>query len=67
MGISEGLPKTGYIKMIDIWTIFALSYPFSVIALYTALEVYIIHTSRSESFNSSVSPLDTEGKAKLSF
>ena len=39
MGISEGLPKTGYIKMIDIWTIFALSYPFSVIALYSALEV----------------------------
>ena len=41
MGISEALPKTGYIKMIDIWTIFALSYPFSVIALYSALEVYI--------------------------
>ena len=41
MGISETLPKTGYIKMIDIWTIFALSYPFSVIALYSALEVYI--------------------------
>ena len=39
MGISEELPRTGYIKMIDIWTIFALSYPFSVIALYSALEV----------------------------
>ena len=37
--ISETLPKTGYIKMIDIWTIFALSYPFSVIALFSALEV----------------------------
>ena len=42
MGISEGLPKTGYIMMIDIWTIFALSYPFSVIALYSSLEVRYI-------------------------
>ena len=42
MGISEGLPNTGYIMMIDIWTIFALSYPFSVIALYSALEVRYI-------------------------
>ena len=65
MGISEGLPKTGYIKMIDIWTIFALSYPFSVIALYSALEVCMC-ISRKASSNFIVSTLDTEGKAKFS-
>ena len=66
MGISETLPKTGYIKMIDIWTIFALSYPFSVIALFSALEVYYI-INIQEDIYLSVPPLDTEGKAKLSF
>ena len=62
MGISEGLPKTGYIKMIDIWTIFALLYPFSVIALYSALEV----STQDTSSNVILPPLDTEGKAKFS-
>ena len=50
MGISEELPRTGYIKMIDIWTIFALSYPFSVIALYSALEVQTYQRSKMANF-----------------
>ena len=64
MGISEGLPKTGYIKMIDIWTIFALSYPFSVIALYSALEVHIKDSKFLS--NSFWATLDTEGKTEFS-
>ena len=34
MGISQTLPMTGYIKMIDIWMIFTISYPFVVITLH---------------------------------
>ena len=34
MGISQSLPMTGYIKMIDIWMIFTMSYPFVVITLH---------------------------------
>ena len=34
MGISQSLPMTGYIKMIDIWMIFTISYPFVVITLH---------------------------------
>ena len=34
MGISQSLPTTGYIKMIDIWMIFTMSYPFVVITLH---------------------------------
>ena len=34
MGISQFLPVTGYIKMIDIWMIFTISYPFIVITLH---------------------------------
>ena len=38
-GINQSLPVTGYIKMIDLWMIFALSYPFFVITLHSLLEV----------------------------
>ena len=39
MGISQTLPITGYVKMIDIWMIFMMSYPFTVILLHGTLEV----------------------------
>ena len=38
MGIRDSLPMTGYIKMIDIWMIFAMSYPFVVISLHCLKE-----------------------------
>ena len=34
MGISATLPETGYIKMIDVWMIFTMTYPFIVISLH---------------------------------
>ena len=34
MGISQSLPVTGYVKMIDMWMIFTMSYPFIVITLH---------------------------------
>ena len=39
MGISQSLPMTGYIKMIDIWMIFTISYPFIVITLQCLKDV----------------------------
>ena len=39
MGISNSLPKTGYIKMVDIWMIFTMSYPFIVITLHCFQQV----------------------------
>ena len=38
MAISASLPMTGYIKMIDIWMIFTMSYPFVVITLHCLKE-----------------------------
>ena len=34
---------TAYIKMIDIWMIFAMIYPFCVVSLYSALEYLKAH------------------------
>ena len=33
------LPTTGYIKMIDIWMIFTMAYPFLIISLHCIKEV----------------------------
>ena len=41
MGISQSLPQTGYVKMIDIWMIFTMSYPFFVIACHCGIEVIL--------------------------
>lgn len=46
IGISKDLPITGYIKMIDVWMIFTISYPFLEIVLHALKEVckYVIVT-----------------------
>ena len=37
-GVSNSLPMTAYIKMIDIWMILIMMYPFSVVTLYSVIE-----------------------------
>ena len=39
MGVSKELPETGYIKMVDVWMIFTISYPFLQISLHSMIEV----------------------------
>merc|ERR1711971_823263 len=40
IGISQSLPTTSYIKMIDIWMIFTMMYPFTEIALVCAKDFF---------------------------
>ena len=40
MGLSESLPVTSYIKMIDIWMLFTMTLPFLEVVLYTTSEVF---------------------------
>ena len=46
MGISQSLPVTGYIKMIDIWMIFTMSYPFVVITLHCLEKIAVDRGTR---------------------
>ena len=46
MSISDSLPMTGYIKMIDIWMIFTMSYPFVVIAMHCLEKIIVDRGSR---------------------
>ena len=39
MGISQSLPVTSYVKMIDIWMIFTMSVPFIEVGLHAGYEV----------------------------
>ena len=38
MGLSQSLPVTSYIKMIDIWMLFTMTIPFLEVVLHTANE-----------------------------
>ena len=40
MGLSESLPVTSYIKMIDIWMLFTMTVPFLEVILHTTNEVF---------------------------
>ena len=39
IGVSKSLPMTAYIKMIDIWMIFTMFYPFCMVTLYSVMEL----------------------------
>ena len=38
ISVSEGLPKTSYIKMIDVWLVFVLLIPFFEVLVHTTID-----------------------------
>ena len=48
---------TAYIKMIDVWMIFTMMYPFCVVALYSLLD--IIKNKKTKSKTGSLDCIDT--------
>ena len=45
LGLSQGLPVTSYIKMIDIWMLFTMTVPFMEVVLHTTNEVFKRHNT----------------------
>ena len=39
INVSNNLPKTSYMKMIDVWLLFNLLYPFLVVLLHTYMDI----------------------------
>lgn len=39
ISVSNSLPKTSYIKMIDIWLLFVLNVPFVEVILHTTIDM----------------------------
>ena len=38
INVSNNLPKTSYMKMVDVWLLFNLLYPFIVVLLHTYMD-----------------------------
>ena len=38
INVSNNLPKTSYMKMIDVWLLFNLLYPFIIVLLHTYMD-----------------------------
>ena len=46
INVSNNLPKTSYMKMIDVWLLFNLLYPFIVVLLHTYMDTLRNHEER---------------------
>ena len=47
VGITDNLPKTSYVKMIDIWLLFSLSVPFLMVVLHTVIDTQRLDENRT--------------------
>ena len=54
---------TAYIKMIDVWMIFTMLYPFCVVTLYSVMEV--MKNKRTSSKPSAINPAETREMINL--
>ena len=45
ISVSEGLPKTSYIKMIDVWLVFVLIVPFLevLVVVFEFVSIFVIY------------------------
>ena len=55
INVSNNLPKTSYMKMVDIWLLFNLIYPFSVVLIHTYMD-----TLRNDEMNSSSNDMNKD-------
>ena len=59
INVSNNLPKTSYMKMIDIWLLFNLIYPFSVVLIHTYMD-----TLRNDEMKISNNDMNKDVRAK---
>ena len=51
INVSNNLPKTSYMKMVDVWLLFNLMYPFIVVLMHTYMD-----SLRNDEENNEVAP-----------
>ena len=56
INVSNNLPKTSYMKMIDVWLLFNLLYPFLVVLLHTYMDT--LRNQEETGLNNADSDLD---------
>ncbi len=48
MTIVHSLPRTAYMKMIDVWSIFTMSIPFFEVAIHSVIDILKMHKTFAE-------------------
>ena len=48
INVSNNLPKTSYMKMMDVWLLFNLLYPFIIVLLHTYMDTLRNNEERDE-------------------
>ena len=61
ISVSNSLPKTSYMKMMDVWLLFNLLYPFVVVLIHTRMDTLRDNEDEEEVANSST--VDEDGKS----
>ena len=63
INVSNNLPKTSYMKMMDVWLLFNLLYPFIVVLLHTYMDTLRIDNDREFNHHGKTMEIDENGKA----
>ena len=74
INVSNNLPKTSYMKMIDVWLLFNLLYPFIVVLIHTYMDSLrddddreINHHGKTVTVTGETNDDTEEGVIKVSF
>ena len=64
ISVSQSLPPTAYVKMIDIWLIFTQMIPFIEVLLYTWMDLHRVSEERDINHHGSVRTVQVGDKEK---
>ena len=65
ISVSNSLPKTSYMKMMDVWLLFNLLYPFVVVLIHTRMDTLRDNEDEEEVANSSTMVEDGKSMIKV--
>ena len=65
ISVSNSLPKTSYMKMMDVWLLFNLLYPFVVVLIHTRMDTLRDNGDEEEFANSSTMVEDGKSMIKV--
>ena len=63
INVSNNLPKTSYMKMMDVWLLFNLMYPFIVVLMHTYMDTLRSDDEREFNHHGKTMKVDEDGKA----
>ena len=66
INVSNSLPKTSYMKMVDAWLLFNLLYPFIVVLLHTYMDTLRNNEEREINHHGKTITINEENEERIS-